>query len=285
MRVRTLKFREMKQAGERIACLTAYDYPTARLADAAGVPLVLVGDSLANVVLGHESTIPVTMDDMVHHTKAVVRGSKNALIASDMPFMSYQVSPEDALRNAGRLLQEAGAQAVKLEGGAAIAPTVRRLVDMGIPVIGHLGLTPQSVHQLGGYRVQGRSLPDALQLVHDAELLEEAGAFAVVLETVPAEVGKVVTERLGIPTIGIGAGPHCDGEIQVLHEILGLIDGRPRKHAKLYADLNAVIGEALTRYVAEVRDGRFPSDEQSFTLDDGVLRELLEGLGSREWSG
>jgi 3-methyl-2-oxobutanoate hydroxymethyltransferase len=284
MRVRTLKFGEMKQAGERIPCLTAYDYPTARLADASGVPLILVGDSLANVVLGYESTVPVTMDEMLHHTKAVVRGSENALIASDMPFMSYQISPEEALRNAGRLLQEAGAQAVKLEGGAAIAPTVKRLVDAGIPVIGHLGLTPQSVHQLGGYRVQGRSLSGARKLVHDAELLEEAGAFAVVLETVPAEVGKVVTERLGVPTIGIGAGAHCDGEIQVLHEILGLIDGRPRKHAKLYADLNAVISDALSRYVTEVRGGTFPGDEQSFSLDDGVLRDLLGGLGSREWS-
>ena len=278
MRVRIRKLLEMKQAGERIACLTAYDYPTARLAEASGVPLILVGDSLANVVLGYDSTIPVTMDDMIHHTKAVVRGSTSALIVTDMPFMSYQPSIEDAVRNAGRLLQEAGAQAVKLEGGEPMARTIRRLVEVGIPVMGHLGLMPQSVHQLGGYRVQGRSASEAAQLVRDAELLERSGAFAIVLETVPAEVARVVTERLNIPTIGIGAGLYCDGEIQVMHEILGLTDGRLRKHAKLYADLSAVAGEALARYVAEVRAREFPSDEQSFPFDPDALRELLDGL-------
>lgn len=274
MRVRTRTLTEMKRTGQRIACVTAYDYPTARLADAAGFPLILVGDSLGNVVLGHDSTIAVTLEAMLHHTQAVVRGAKQALVVADMPFMTYQVSAEEALRNAARLMQESGAHAVKLEGGASVAPTVRRLTDAGAPVMGHLGLTPQSVHQLGGFRVQGRSLADARLLIEDALLLEEAGAFAVVLETVPAELSRVVTERLAIPTIGIGAGPHCDGEIQVLHEILGLIDGRPRKHAKTYADLNAVIADALTQYADEVREGRFPTEANSFELDEGVLEAL-----------
>lgn len=278
MRVRIHKLLEMKQAGERIATLTAYDYPTARLADASGVPLILVGDSLANVVLGYDSTIPVTMDDMVHHTKAVIRGSTKALVVADMPFMSYQASTEDAVHNAGRLMQEAGAQAVKLEGGEPMVHTIRRLVEVGIPVMGHLGLTPQSVHQLGGYRVQGRTVAEAAQLVRDAELLERSGVFAIVLETVPTDVAKLVTERLAIPTIGIGAGPHCDGEIQVIHEILGLTDGRLRKHAKLYADLNAIAGEALARYVGDVQARAFPGEEHGFAFDPDALRELEEGL-------
>lgn len=222
MPVRITKFREMKQAGERIPCITAYDYPTAKLADAAGIPLILVGDSLGNVVLGYDSTVHVTMDDMVRHTQAVVRGAKNALIVADMPFMSYQASVEDAIRNAGRLIQEAGAHAVKLEGGKPIAEAVARLTSAGIPVLGHLGLTPQSVNQLGGYRVQGRTLPEAQELLDDAEALEAAGAFGVVLESVPGTLAEIVTNRLRVPTIGIGAGVGCDGQIQVLHDVLGL---------------------------------------------------------------
>jgi len=274
MPIRTTKLMEMKQAGERIACVTAYDFPTARLAAAAGLPLILVGDSLGNVVLGYDSTLPVTMDDMVHHTRAVVRGAPDALVVADMPFMSYQVNADEAMRNAGRLMQEGGASAVKLEGGQHIAETVSRLTDAGIPVMGHLGLTPQSVNQLGGYRVQGRTLPEAQRMLDDAEALERGGAFSIVLETVPAPLAAVVTKRLRVPTIGIGAGAECDGQIQVLHDILGLGTRQP-KHGKRYADLNAVIGEALQRYAAQVREGTFPAEEHATDIDDAVLRELL----------
>ncbi|MDE2765326.1 MAG: 3-methyl-2-oxobutanoate hydroxymethyltransferase [Chloroflexota bacterium] len=274
MRVRTRTLTEMKQEARRIPCVTAYDYPTARLADAAGFPLILVGDSLGNVVLGHDSTIAVTLDAMVHHTQAVARGVEHALVVADMPFMTYQASAEDALRNAARLMQEGGAHAVKVEGGESIAITIERMTAAGVPVMGHLGLTPQSVHQLGGFRVQGRSLADAKRLIADALRLQQAGVFAVVLETVPAELSRIVTERLAIPTIGIGAGPHCDGEIQVLHEILGLIEGRPRKHAKTYALLNALIADAFAAYAADVRERRFPTEANSFDLDEGVLEAL-----------
>ena len=274
MPVRTTKLLEMKQAGERIPCVTAYDYPTALLAEEAGIPVILVGDSLGNVVLGYETTIPVTMDDMVHHTKAVVRGAPDSLVIADMPFMSYNASEDEALRNAGRLLQEGGAQAVKLEGGIPVAGTVKRITEAGIPVMGHLGLTPQSVNQLGGYRVQGRTLPDAQRLLEDAQALETAGAFSIVLETIPDQLAQVVSKRLRIPIIGIGAGAACDGQIQVLHDILGLSQRSP-KHAKLYADLNAVIGQALRGYAEEVRSGAFPTDEHAVRIDDAVLQELL----------
>lgn len=279
MPIRTTKLMEMKQAGERIACVTAYDFPTARLAAAAGLPLILVGDSLGNVVLGYDSTLPVTMDDMVHHTRAVVRGAPDALVVADMPFMSYQVNADEAMRNAGRLMQEGGASAVKLEGGQHIAETVTRLTDAGIPVMGHLGLTPQSVNQLGGYRVQGRTLPEAQRMLDDAEALERGGAFSIVLEAVPAPLAAVVTKRLRVPTIGIGAGAECDGQIQVLHDILGLGTRQP-KHGKRYADLNAVIGEALQRYAAQVREGTFPAEEHATGIDDAVLRELLGAVES-----
>ena len=236
MRTRVRQFKDMKQRRERITAVTAYDYTMARLADKVGIPLLLVGDSLGNVVLGYKTTVRVTMDEMLHHTKAVVRGATHALVVADMPFMSYQVSTEEALRNAGRLVQEGGAQAVKLEGGARSAETVRRIVEAGIPVMGHIGLTPQSEHALGGFRVQGRDLAGALALVDDAVALEEAGAFAVVLETIPSELARIITERLIIPTIGIGAGPDCDGEIQVIYEILGLTP-RAHKHSAIYANL------------------------------------------------
>ena len=279
MPIRTTKLMEMKQAGERSACVTAYDFPTARLAAAAGLPLILVGDSLGNVVLGYDSTLPVTMDDMLHHTRAVVRGAPDALVVADMPFMSYQVNADEAMRNAGRLMQEGGASAVKLEGGQHIAETVSRLTDAGIPVMGHLGLTPQSVNQLGGYRVQGRTLPEAQRMLDDAEALERGGAFSIVLETVPAPLAAVVTKRLRVPTIGIGAGAECDGQIQVLHDILGLGTRQP-KHGKRYADLNAVIGEALQRYAAQVREGTFPAEEHATDIDDAILRELLGAVES-----
>ena len=274
MRTRVRQFKEMKQRRERITAVTAYDYTMARLADKVGIPLLLVGDSLGNVVLGYKTTVRVTMDEMLHHTKAVVRGATHALVVADMPFMSYQVSAEEALRNAGRLVQEGGAQAVKLEGGTRSAETVRRIVEAGIPVMGHIGLTPQSEHALGGFRVQGKDLAGALALVDDAAALEQAGAFAVVLETIPSELGRIITERLIIPTIGIGAGPDCDGEIQVIYEILGLTP-RAHKHAAIYADLGEAITQALATYQREVQDHRFPTEDQSFHMDEAILEDLL----------
>ena len=275
MRVRTSKLMEMKQAGEPIVCVTAYDYTMARLVGEAGIPVVLVGDSLGNVVLGYDSTIPVTLDDVIHHTRAVVRGAKDALIVADMPFMTYSVSVEDALRNAGRLLQDGGAQAVKLEGGAFVAETVLCLTESGIPVMGHLGLTPQSVHQLGGYRVQGRTADQARRLLEDALAIEEAGAFAIVLETVPGNVARAVTDRLTVPTIGIGAGPGCDGQIQVLHDILGLGTRQPR-HAKRFAELNEITLSALRAYKDDVTARSFPSAEHTTEADAAVVAELPE---------
>ena len=274
MPVRVTKFQEMKQSGERIATITAYDYPTAKLVAASGIPLILVGDSLGNVVLGFDSTVKVTMDDMVRHTQAVVRGAPDVFIVADMPFMSYQVSEEEAVRNAGRLVAEGGAHAVKLEGGKTVAETVRRIVDAGIPVLGHIGLTPQSVNALGGYRIQGKTLREAQRLLEDAEALELAGAFAIVLEGVPGQLAEVLTKRLHVPTIGIGAGAGCDGQIQVLHDILGLTTRKP-KHAKAYADLNRVIGDAVAAYAADVGAGAFPTVEHTTQIDDVVLKELL----------
>ncbi|HJX62226.1 MAG TPA: 3-methyl-2-oxobutanoate hydroxymethyltransferase [Dehalococcoidia bacterium] len=267
----------MKQRGEKIAMLTAYDYPTARLLDEAGVPIVLVGDSLGMVVLGYSSTLPVTMADMLHHVAAVVRGTQRTHVVADMPFMSYQASAEDALRNAGRFLQEAGAQSVKLEGGVTVAETVRRLVDAGIPVMGHIGLTPQSLNQFGGYKIQGKTPAAAVKLLNDARALEQAGAYAVVLETTPAPLGRLLSERLSIPTIGIGAGPYCDGQVQVLHDMLGLFGDFVPKHAKQYAHLAEEIGRAVREYLAEVQEKRFPTERESFMMGpegEAALAEL-----------
>ena len=265
---------EMKERGERIPMITAYDYTTAALADSAGIPVVLVGDSLGMVVLGYESTIPVTMDDIIHHTRMVVRGNKNSLIVADLPFMTYQVETAQALRNAARLLQEGGAHTVKLEGGENIAPTIQRIVDCDIPVMAHIGVTPQSVNAFGGYRVRGRSVEQARQLVRDALAVEAAGAYAVVLELVPAPLAKLITQRLAIPTIGIGAGPGCDGQVQVLHDMLGLFTDFVPRHARRYANLAQAISEAFTQYAGDVRDGTFPTAAESFTLDEGILDEL-----------
>jgi 3-methyl-2-oxobutanoate hydroxymethyltransferase len=273
-RVSIHDLKAMKKRGEKIAMLTAYDYPTARIMDEAGVPVILVGDSLGMVVLGYDSTLPVTMADMIHHTKAVLRGSQRAHVVADMPFMSYQAGPEDALRNAGRLMQEAGAQSVKLEGGTTVAETVRRLVEAGIPVMGHIGLTPQSLHQFGGYKVQGKTPAAAVKLLNDAQALDEAGAYAIVLETIPAALAKLITERVSVPTIGIGAGPDCDGQVQVLHDMLGLYPDFVPKHAKQYAQLAQDIGRAVREYMAEVAEGRFPTDKESFTMDEAALSEL-----------
>src|SRR3954469_18746938 len=264
----------MKRRGERIAMLTAYEYSIAKLLDAAGVPMLLVGDSLASVVLGYETTIHATMDDMVRHTQAVVRGTEHALIVGDLPFMSYQVSVEEALRNAGRLMREGGAGAVKLEGGITVAETVRRIVDAGVPVMGHIGLTPQSVHQLSGHKVQGRTATVATRLLADAEALEQAGAFAVVLEGMPSLLAAEVTRRLHIPTIGIGAGPGCDGQVQVIHDLLGLFTDFVPRHARKYADLGEQIKDAASQYAADVQSGTFPTEKESFTMDEAVLAAL-----------
>jgi len=266
-RIAITDLKAKKKRGERIVMMTCYDYPSARLLEAASVDILFIGDTLGMVVLGYDTTIPVTMDEMLHHTKAVVRGSSRAHVLADMPFMSYQASPEDALRNAGRLLKEGGAQSVKLEGGVQVAETIRLIVEAGIPVMGHIGLTPQSINQLGGYKVQGKTPAAAVRLVNDAVALEQAGAYAIVLECVPAQLAKTITERLAVPTIGIGAGPRCDGQVQVFHDLLGLFDAFVPKHAKRYADLGSQITEAVRAYAADVREGRFPTDKESFLVD------------------
>jgi 3-methyl-2-oxobutanoate hydroxymethyltransferase len=270
--INTIK--EMKQKGERFTMLTAYDYSTAKMVDTAGVPLILVGDSLGMVVLGYDSTIPVTMDDMLHHTKAVVRGVKNAIVVGDMPFMSYQTSKKDALRNAARFIQEGGARAVKLEGGINVAETVEKIVSCGIPVMGHIGLTPQYIHQLGGFKIQGKGLEAARKLLQDARALEEVGAFAVVLETVPSALSEYITRSIDIPTIGIGAGTGCDGQVQVISDILGQFTDFVPKHTKQYTNLAIAISKAIADYQAEVKNGSFPTNEQSFQMDESILKDL-----------
>ena len=262
--IRTLP--RMKAQGEKITMLTAYDYPLARAVDEAEIEVILVGDSLGMVVLGHPTTLPVTMDDMVHHCKAVARGVSRALLVADLPFMSYQVSREDALRNAGRLVKEGGAEAVKLEGGAEVLGAVEALVGAGIPVMGHLGLTPQSYHQMGGYRVQARTAEEADRLLKDAGALERAGIFSLVLEGIPAEVARRVTEALTVPTIGIGAGSSCDGQVLVAHDMLGLQEDLSPKFVKRYAQGRQVFLEAMRQFRTEVRSGRFPGPEHSYDL-------------------
>ena len=275
MRVTISEIKEMKQRQEKIPMLTAYDYITAKMVDEAGVPLILVGDSLGMVMLGYESTIPVTMEEMLHHTKAVVRGAKKALVVGDMPFMTYHVSISEALYNAGRFIQEGGAQAVKLEGGQVVAESVKRIVDCGIPVMGHIGFTPQSIHQLGGFKVQGKTPEVAKKLLKDAQVLAEAGAFAIVLECVPAPLSKLITQRVVIPTIGIGAGSDCDGQVQVISDILGLYTDFVPKHAKRYAKLAEEIKAVVSDYVAEVKSVSFPTVEQSYTMDESILKQLM----------
>lgn len=272
MRTTLLDIRKMKAAGRRIAMLTAYDYPSAKLADRAGVPLLLVGDSLGMVVQGHDTTLPVTLDDMVRHAAAVVRGSENALVVADLPFLTY-TTPEDAVAAARRLMQVAGVQAVKLEGGAHIVPIVRHLVQYGVPVMAHLGFTPQSQHTIG-LRVQAKEAGCAKRLLEDALTLEAAGAFAVVLELVPAPLAAEVSARLRVPTIGIGAGAGCDGQVQVWHDLLGLFETSPR-HAKRYAEIGAAIEQALRAYVSDVEGGAFPTDAQSARMDPDELARAL----------
>jgi len=276
MQATVTTLQEMRDRGERIVAITAYDAATARIVDAAGVSVILVGDSLGMVFLGHKTTLPVRLEDILYHTRAVARGRRQALVVADMPFMTYQGSAEQAMENAGRLVQEGGAHAVKLEGGVVIADTIRRLADAGVAVMGHVGLTPQSVHRLGGFRVQGRSLSAAKALVADARAVAEAGAFAVVLECIPDLVAREITERLRVPTIGIGAGVHCSGEIQVVTDVLGLTRGRLPKHAKSYLELSSLMEDAVGRYVDEVKRGAFPGPEQAFSTDPDLARALRE---------
>jgi 3-methyl-2-oxobutanoate hydroxymethyltransferase len=255
---------KMKQRGEKITCLTAYDYSFARILDAAGIDILLVGDSLGCVIQGHENTLPVTMDHTIYHTRAVARGRKRALVVADMPFLSFQVSAEQAALNAGRFLQEAGAEAVKLEGGLVMQETIAKIVGLGIPVMGHVGLTPQSVHRFGGYKIQGKESDQRQAILSDALAVEEAGGFAVVLEGMPAELAKEITDQLTIPTIGIGAGADCDGQVLVIHDMLGLFDDFRPKFVKRYAELKGVMTDAVKTFIAEVREQKFPAKEHSF---------------------
>lgn len=269
-----------KERGEKVVMLTAYDFPSARIAEEAGVDMILVGDSLGMVVLGYESTIPVTMADMIHHAKAVVRGCARPIVVVDLPFMSYQASVEGAMRNAGRLVQETGCQAVKLEGGVHMAETVRRIVQIGVPVVGHIGLTPQSINQLSGYKVQGRTPEAAERLLEDAVALQQAGAFCIVLETIPAPLAELISKRVRVPTIGIGAGKGCDGQVQVWHDLLSYATTfLPRhipRHVKQYANAGESMRQAIEQYAGEVRAGTFPTTRESFRMPREALAELSE---------
>jgi 3-methyl-2-oxobutanoate hydroxymethyltransferase len=261
----------------KITCITAYDYPTARLLDDAGIDILLVGDSLGMVVLGHETTIPVTLEDVLHHTAAVVRGTQHALVVADMPYGSYHVSVEDGVRNALRLVKETGAAAVKLEGGERRLELIARLVEAEIPVMGHIGLTPQSFHMLGGFKVQGKTTEAADRLLRDARAVEAAGAFSLVLESIPREIATRITAELRIPTIGIGAGPECDGQVLVFHDLVGLSLDQSPKFARRYADVATVISDAARRFASDVQEGSFPSDAESFHLP----ADMREGAAGR----
>jgi 3-methyl-2-oxobutanoate hydroxymethyltransferase len=263
-KVTTLRLQEMKSNGEKIAALTAYDAVIAKIFDEAGIDLILVGDSLGNVVQGLDTTIPVTLDQVIYHTKAVMNGIKRAMVVADMPFMTYQISPEDAFYNAGRLMKEAGAAAVKLEGGEIIAEKVRIMTESGIPVMGHLGLTPQSIHKFGSYRARGTNQEEAEKIKKDAKILEDAGAFAIVLEKIPANLAKEITDSLSIPTIGIGAGPHCDGQILVYTDMLGLTTDFTPRFVRHYARLREIITEGVSRYLEDVKDAEFPNLDESY---------------------
>ncbi len=263
-KITTATLKKMKKEGRKIVALTAYDYTTARIANEVGVHVLLVGDSLGMVVLGYENTLPVTLEEMIHHTKAVARGNDSALLVSDMPFMSFQINDQETVRNAGRLVKEAYAEAVKLEGGKDVCSRVKAIVEAGIPVLAHIGLTPQDVLVLGGYKVQGRKASEAKKLVEDAIAMEKAGAFAIVLECIPAELAQTINEKLSIPTIGIGAGPHCDGQILVSHDMLGLYNKLGQKFVKRYAEIGNTIKEAIERYKEDVEKENFPSDEHSY---------------------
>lgn len=274
MKNTVLTFKQAKENGEKLTMLTAYDYSTAKLIDESGINSILVGDSLGNVILGYEDTISVTMEDMIHHSAAVARGAKNALVVCDMPFMSYQTSVYDAVVNAGRLMKEGRAGAVKLEGGKEVCPQIKAIVDAGIPVCAHLGLTPQSINAFGGFKVQGKTEAAAKKLIEDAIAVEEAGAFAVVLECVPAALADIVTKKVSIPTIGIGAGNVCDGQVLVYQDMLGMFSDFTPKFVKRFADIGSVMKEAFRTYDAEVKAGSFPSSEHTYAIDDEVIEKL-----------
>jgi 3-methyl-2-oxobutanoate hydroxymethyltransferase len=274
MRNTTASLRMKKENHEKITMLTVYDYSTAKLMDACGIDAVLVGDSLGNVMLGYENTIPVTMADMIHHGKAVAKGCENAMVIVDMPFMSYQVSVEKAVSNAGRLMKETGAHAVKLEGGAEVCPQIKAIVTASVPVVGHLGLTPQSVHAMGGFKVQGRDREAAIKLIEDARAVEAAGAFALVLECVPAALAALITGLLGIPTIGIGAGVGCDGQVLVYQDMLAIYSDMKPKFVKQFGDVGSLMKSAFQNYIEETKKGLFPAPEHSFKIDDVVMNEL-----------
>ena len=274
MKNTTTSIMQMKNSGHKISMLTAYDYTTARLLDEAGVNTILVGDSLGNVILGYEDTISVTVEDMIHHSAAVARGAKNALVVTDLPFMSYQTSVYDAVVNAGRLMKEGRAGAVKLEGGKEVCPQIKAIVSAGIPVVAHLGLTPQSINTFGGFKVQGKTEAAAKKLIEDAKAVEEAGAFLLVLECVPAKLAKLVTESINIPTIGIGAGAGCDGQVLVIYDMLGMFSDFKPKFVKHFANAGDMIREAVKTYIAEIDDGTFPAEEHCHKIDDEVIDKL-----------
>ena len=277
-KITTAVLKEMKERKEKIVMLTAYDFPTARMVDEAGIDAILVGDSLGNVILGYRDTLAVTMDEIVHHTKAVARGTKHALVIGDMPFLSYQASTEDAIRNAGRLIKEGRAEAVKVEGGRSVMDKVEAIVGAGIPVMGHLGLTPQWIHQFGGFKVRGKTEVAARSIMEDARSLEKAGVFSIVLECMPWQLAKIITEKVEVPTIGIGAGPYCDGQVLVIHDLLGLSGDFAPKFVKKYAQLGSVIMKALADFKEEVKSGKFPSLEHSYEMKGEELKKLVKHL-------
>lgn len=274
MKNTTATIMQMKNAEHKISMITAYDYTTAKLFDEAGINMILVGDSLGNVILGYEDTISVTVEDMIHHSAAVARGAKNALVVTDMPFMSYQTGVYDAVVNAGRLMKEGRAGAVKLEGGQKICPQIQAIVDCGIPVVAHLGLTPQSINAFGGYKIQGKTEETARRLIEDAKAVEAAGAFALVLECVPEKLAGLVTESIQIPTIGIGAGKHCDGQVLVNQDMLGMFTDYKPKFVKYYAHVGQIMKEAVQQYIAEIDSGAFPAEEHSYKIDDDIIEKL-----------
>lgn len=270
--VATLK--EKKLAGEKVTMLTAYDYSTAKLMDNAGIEMLLVGDSLGNVILGYENTLSVTMEDMIHHTSAVARGVENAMVVADMPFMSYQTSIYDAVVNAGRLIKEGHAHAVKLEGGKSVCPQIKAITEASIPVVAHIGLTPQSVNAFGGFKVQGKDAENAERLIEEAKAVQEAGAFAVVMECVPAKLAEYITSQVSITTIGIGAGAGCDGQVLVYQDMLGMFSDYKPKFVKKFADVGSIMTQAFSDYIKEVKDGTFPAEEHTFGISDDVMKKL-----------
>ena len=278
MRLTINDLQELKKQNIPIPMITAYDYTTARIVESSGIPIILVGDSLGQVILGYKTTVPVTIEQIIHHATAVVRGTKKTHIVADMPFMSFQADLNSAVANAGLILKASGAQSVKIEGGAHMAKTIKTLVKIGIPVMGHIGLTPQSVNQLGGYKVQGKSLESAKELIKDALSVQKAGAYALVLELIPSEIAKIITERVSIPTIGIGSGKYCDGQVQVINDLLGMDPDFQPKHSKKYAELSSIIENAVKLYGNDVREGKFPTDLESSFLPKNIYGKLINNL-------